>query len=97
TRASQVAWPRNLVAAGSIVALRAGLAADLAAGGVPIDCASLSLGAHRQGLRNVYWPFARFLSPDALEPLPGPEGIVDPYLNPNLAEDQLRLPVRPRD
>ncbi|MGH2718187.1 MAG: glycosyltransferase family 2 protein [Actinomycetota bacterium] len=94
TRASQVAWPRDVVAAGSIVALTVGLAARLTAEGTSLDCASLSLGAHQLGMRNVYWPFARFLSPDLLGPRPLPEGIVDPYVNPNLAPDQLGLPTR---
>ncbi|HWD08483.1 MAG TPA: glycosyltransferase [Actinomycetota bacterium] len=96
TRASQVAWPRNLVAAGSIVALTVGLAAELARAGAALDCAGLSLGAHQRGLRNVYWPFARFLSPERLEPIARPDGIVDRYVNPNLAPDQRGLPDPPQ-
>ncbi len=85
TRASQVAWPRNLLAAGGCAALGVGLARELLEAGASLDPVSLSLAAHRRGLRNVYWPFARFQTEDRLAPVDLAEPVEDPYLNPNLA------------
>lgn len=84
TRASQVAWPRNVVAAGGCVVLRVGLARELLAAGGPPDPVSLSLAAHRRGLRNVYWPFVRLRTDDRLPVVALEKPLEDPYLNPNL-------------
>jgi glycosyltransferase involved in cell wall biosynthesis len=85
TRASQVAWPRNLLAAGGCAAIGVGLARELLGAGASLDPVSLSLAAHRRGLRNVYWPFARLRTEDRLAPVELAEPVEDPYLNPNLA------------
>jgi glycosyltransferase involved in cell wall biosynthesis len=85
TRASQVAWPRNLLAAGGCAALGVGLSRELLGAGASPDPVSLSLAAHRRGLRNVYWPFARLLTEAQLVPVDLEEPVEDPYLNPNLA------------
>lgn len=84
TRASQVAWPRNVLAAGGCAALGVGLARELLEAGASLDPVSLSLAAHRRGLRNVYWPFARFRTGQRLAPVDPGEPVEDPYLNPNL-------------
>ena len=85
TRSSQVAWPRDLLAAGGCVVLRAGLARELMGAGAAADPVALSLAAHQKGLRNVYWPFARIQAPDRLQGLDLAEAVADPYINPNLA------------
>jgi glycosyltransferase involved in cell wall biosynthesis len=84
TRASQVAWPRNVLAAGGCAALTVGLARELLGAGASPDPVSLSLAAHRRGLRNVYWPFTRLQTGDRLTPVDLEEPVEDPYLNPNL-------------
>ena len=50
-----------------------------------LDPVSLSLAAHRRGVRNVYWPFARLRTEERFAPLDLAEPVEDPYLNPNLA------------
>jgi hypothetical protein len=85
TPAGWPAWPRNLVAVGGCGVLTVGLARELLAGGAQLGIVSLSLAAHRQGRRNVHWPFAGFVTSSKLEPLELEEPVEDPYLNPNLA------------
>ena len=60
-----------------------GLARELLAAGSGLGLVSLSLAAHRRGLRNVHWPFAGFITSANLQPLTLAEPIGDPYLNPN--------------
>jgi glycosyltransferase involved in cell wall biosynthesis len=91
TRASQVAWPRDVLAVGGCAAVRVGLARELLAGGASLDPVALSLAAHRRGLRNVYWPFARLRSEVPLPQLGLKDPLDDPYLNPNLAPGAVRL------
>jgi hypothetical protein len=91
TRASQVAWPRNVLAVGGCAAVRVGLARELLAQGASPDPVSLSLAAHRRGLRNVYWPFARVRTEDRLPPVAMSDPVDDPYLNPNLPPGAVRL------
>jgi glycosyltransferase involved in cell wall biosynthesis len=80
---SHEGWARNLVALGGAGVLSVGLARELVRGGASLDVVSLSLAAHRRGLRNVHWPFAGFIASARLQPLPLLEPIEDPYLNPN--------------
>lgn len=83
-RASQVAWPRNVLAVGGCVVLRADLAQDLLASGALPDPVSLSLCAHARGLRNLYWPNARLQTPERLAPVEAEVSPEDPYINLNL-------------
>jgi hypothetical protein len=85
TPAGWPAWPRNLVAVGGCAVLRAGLARELLAEGAELGIVSLSLAAHRRGLRNVHWPFAGFVTSSELEPVDLEEPVEDPYASPNLA------------
>ena len=78
-------WPRNVAAVGGCGVLTVGLARELLAGGAQLGVVSLSLAAHRLGLRNLHWPFAGIVTPSVLQPLTMEEPIDDPYLNPNLA------------
>ena len=79
-----MAWPRNVLAAVGCAALAVGLARELLEAGASLDPVSLSLAAHRRGLRNVYWPFARLQTDDRFAPEDLAEPVEDPYLNPNL-------------
>lgn len=80
---SHEGWARNLVAVGGVGVLSVGLARELLAAGSGLGLVSLSLAAHRRGLRNVHWPFASYITWANLQPLPLAEPIGDPYLNPN--------------
>lgn len=84
TWAGWTSWPRDVVAVGGCGVLRIGLAAELVAAGADLTAASLSLAAHRKGLRNVVWPFATLVRPGTLPPLVPAEPVSDPYANPNL-------------
>jgi hypothetical protein len=83
TRMSHTGWARNLVAVGGIGVLRVGVAQKLLAAGARTDLVSLSLTAHRLGLRNIHWPFAEFIAEEKLQPLVLPEPVDDPFVNPN--------------
>jgi hypothetical protein len=86
TLAGWSGWPRNAVALGGwAVATAATVRQALGASGGDRTIARLSLAAHRAGLRNVTWPFARVVTPEAVAPVALPEPVDDPYLNPNLA------------
>jgi O-antigen biosynthesis protein len=84
TPAGWPAWPRNLVAVGGCGVLTVGLTRELLAEGAELGIVSLSLAAHRRGLRNVHWPFAGFVTSSKLQPLELEQPVEDPYLNPNL-------------
>ncbi|MEA2533581.1 MAG: hypothetical protein QOJ93_1392, partial [Actinomycetota bacterium] len=79
TPAGWPAWPRNLVAVGGCAVLTVGLARELLAEGAELGIVSLSLAAHRRGLRNVHWPFAGFVTSSKLEPVEMEEPVDDPY------------------
>jgi hypothetical protein len=79
-RGPATCWQR-----GGCATIGVGLARELLGAGASPDPISLSLAAHRRGLRNVYWPFARFQTEDRLAPVDLAEPVEDPYLNPNLA------------
>jgi hypothetical protein len=83
TESGWPAWPRNVVAVGGCALLRVGLARNLLANGARPSIVSLSLGAHRRGLRNVHWPFAGLVTSSRLPPVTLEEPVEDPYRNPN--------------